>query len=495
MAKFETNQPAYQKYQKFTTLKVILAFLICLVLPIILLISLGIWFEAIPLFAKWLIVVSAFGGCIFAYAVFYEQHSYNFVGSQRHINNQLPENQSLFFRLDIPENMNYKISTMYYFFLDFFDSFTSMNKAIVSLYKFGKTTPKLKFSFIAEKGKLVTYISFPIKKLTDVRKMFSSYFPQIGLSMVQNPFIGMPYSWDSSSSYGEYDDLVGCYLHSRLTSFLPLTMKADDQNYNASQHGPNPNNINNGQFNLFINCLKSRLSNQKVVVQVIFGGRKFNDLDDSKTAAKKTELTDAIVKNIKGDSFNTLDKIKKNNSNTGRNSNITTEDLDLLKVFTSKGLKDYNDRINDGGVRRIASSWKIMILCKKKDRKFTEDVLERTMRAYYGNNDKYTNFLEIKYPSATFQKYYRWTEENAEILYLNTFLVFPWIWLQLFVYQWYDKFYFPKENTWRKSQVYTSVVSQSSYKGIGTGQFPIDIVDAGNLFQIPTSVNINFDEI
>ncbi len=480
MSRFNSSEPIYKRYQIFTSFKLFNGFLFAVILPIIIALGLFFWANLLPIWAFYFPLIAIFGGTYFGYLVFYGMHSYDFVDSQLYLNGQLPDSKSLIFELVIPNNLNYDVKVMYDFFAEFHGSFTSFTQTTANFYKFGKKTPKLKFNFIANQGVIKSYTTVPIKKITETKRLFETYFPEIKLVLTTNPFITMPYSWNNQSSYEKYDDLVGGLLASRFSPFYPMTFEDDS-------------NVNKGKFNLFLNHLRTRLPNQKVIVQLVISGKNTGSADELKRLKSQRE-----VKNSAITQFTTKPKnLKKNidfSSKKANNSEFRGEDLAGLKIFTPDIIKKYNERINQVDIFRLGIAYKVLIFCKKEDRKFTEDMLELAVRTYYGSNELLTNFLEIKYPACTFQKFYRWQEQNDDMNFLFSFIVFPLRWLQTYVYKLYDSVYFPKENQFRKSQIYTNVVSQSGFFGWGTSSFLPDHIDAGNLFQFPTKIDIDFDD-
>jgi hypothetical protein len=411
--------------------------------------------------SSWLAFIYIFFGFVVTFLFYYSVFSFQVYSSQIRKFFMLPKNKRLFYKMNLPVGFEYDTRLLGRFMKDLYFGFIINGMTWSSTLRTGKYHQTIGFDYIVENGQLEYYVSFPFNKYPIVVESFKKYFPEIRLEQVKDPFADLPTQWNEDQP-NRFDQMAGCVISHNMSEIYGATT--------ADYNNGNKHNISD-----FLVYLGTALPHNKFVLQYIY---TFDSLiDPSYYDQKYDELaSDLVTKYSPSNAKKTMD---------------TDAFAVLIPKYQVQKLNDINFRLNDDKGNLVRAGIKIVAFCSNEDYARTERALDKAIRAYFQENSTYNtdNKLEKAYLTATNQTYfnhhkvYMDLDEKARFAF-DRFVFLPTI-LEPYFASFYNKFFYPNENRWRRRNLYVSFKRRLGYKPWSDAFCLLETNSIDKFFQIP----------
>jgi hypothetical protein len=410
---------------------------------------------------NWLSLIYLFFGFVVSFVFYFSVFSFRVYSSQIRKFFMLPKNKRIFYKLSLPVGFEYDTTLLGPLMKDLYNGFIINNMTWSSTLRTGKYHQAICFDYIVQNGQLDYYVSFPFNKYSVVTEVFKKYLPQINLQPVQDPFVQMPRDWCQDQSY-QYEQMAGCVISHQMAEFFGAT--TTDHN---SSHKRNIADL--------LIYLATVLPSNKFVLQYVF---TFDSLiDPSYYDQKYDKLASDVVT-----------KYSPTNAKKTTDSDAFAA---LIPKHQVQKLSDINFRLNDDKGNLIKAGIKIVSFCSNQDYAKTERVLDKAIRAYFQENSNYgtDNKLEKAYLTATNQTYFNHHKEYMDLDEKARFaydrLVFLPTILEPYLSSFYNRFFYPNENRWRRRNLFLSFRRRLGYKPWSDAFCLLEVTSIDRYFQIP----------
>ncbi len=374
----------------------------------------------------------------------------------------LERNKNINFELLIPEDNNYPGANLVGFAFFFKNSFRSINIDRSNLYMEGKWHSNLAFDFIIEKGKIRVFVRFPKKKYSQMIEGFARFFPRVKFMPCEDPYKNYP-QWSEDMSIDGYDAHCGFNFGFQVHAAEPLDTAPPDTG-------------SSGPFEKMMRYLRDNLKNERTHVQYVFRSNKDcgHDFPEEYQKFRETIFERFAPKGVGGTDF---DK----GHPQGLEVFVPQDERDFMQAYNFKAY----------GHPKAQTSLKFFALCKKSDLGFTENTLDKAARVFYGNTSTQNQGMEKKYITATDQHYFDLKNYQPEANPIYDCYWFPnSLPLEMFLEPYYEKYYYPNENRYRRYTMYTTLLKRdinAAWNGDITLNSPVDV---SVIFQIPTMASL-----
>ena len=365
-----------------------------------------------------------------------EYYEEAFVPFQRGKYMSKPPQKPMTLRIVIPPKYEYNPATFISFFFFMGNAFKTTNATKQAQYNYGRWFSNVTFDQIVHQGRIDTYMTFPVKKYNEVIEMYKRFFPELTLEVCDDPFKEWPKTWDSQKGLFGYDRVVGFNLGNSNSSTFPLADAGD----------MNPKNM---PMDMLMRAIRDTFPNDIFVFQNVFRFNPGNwggspDSEYHKEFEKwRLEMLAQYAPVANG-----------------------RMDTHAFEAFLPQWVHESISKIAFHLTCMYPSyTYRIMALCNDNQDEAVFQKLEKLCRVYGANTfHDSDNQLTIQYLTCTNQEYKNEkTAGNRKFQPIYNTFVFPdWFGEQFeaMIAPYYEKFYYPNENRYRRNVIYKTVIKR-----------------------------------
>jgi hypothetical protein len=371
------------------------------------------------------LVYTSMGFWVF-FTKMYEYWEESFVIFQRGKYNAKTSQKPITLELHIPQNYQYNPKTLIGFFFFMGNAFKTTNVTKQVQYNYGRWYSSIAFDFIAHKGEIKAYVTFPRKKYNETIEMFKRFFPEVGLEVVDDPYKEWPKKWEEGVGADGFKHFVGFHLGNSGSNVLPTVWVGDTS-------------ITNMPMDMMLRAARDIFPDQKIILQQVFRFNPNNHVG-SKPAAQ------AEFAKMRQELF---EKYAPKKSDGGMDSHAFEA---LMPHSISKAIDTVATHLE---IAYPAYSYRVMALCTdERQANLVIQKLEKLARVYEGNLGDFflSNSVDIKYITSTDQEYSTGNSIHPNFKPIYDTYYYPKNFGpqgEAFISPMYEKYYYPNENRYR----------------------------------------------
>ena len=408
-------------------------------------------------------LVTFFGGFWILWILFWAMWDEAYIELMFVKSDLIPSNGYFTLEIIIPEGFDYDTQNVISFMFYIKNAFRSNDITLNNMLQFGKFDTTLTFDFVIKDKKLKIYTTIARKKYTQLIEGMIRLFPGLIINLVDDPYKGWPAEWKEGSMVGSNTEFAGYAFGLRADGFHPF--------YKLSNI---PKKANWSSLDNFLRNAKDSIRNNEIVVmQYVFMASKYG-LPNEEYQTNYNQWRQKLYNRYtpkrsgkkEGEAFGALlpqKEILKNQAYYYRATQV------LLQTSIKVGAFCTTDRLN-----------------------YIENLIEKLGDIYSGDNSRVGRQRpEKKHIIATNQKYFRHQNKVPEFEYIYDRFIYPsknanTVGDQFFG-PFYEKYFYPNENRWRKKANYKSMIYREIASPWNGYEFYVDPIAGAGIFQFPVS--------